>query len=59
MFNRRFLAVAALAAGLALSGCGKGVKAPGPASSPTPSAGDMSLGDPNAKVKVVEFASAS
>ena len=58
MLNRRFLAVAALAAGLALSGCGKGAgvaAAPGP----KPAAEDMTLGDPKAKIQVIEYASAS
>jgi protein-disulfide isomerase len=50
-FNRRTLiAVAALGA-LALAGCSKG--ATGAAE------GDMTLGDPDAKVKLVEYASAS
>ncbi|MFN3524254.1 MAG: DsbA family protein [Phenylobacterium sp.] len=49
-FNRRLLIAAAAA--LALAGCsGGGAKGA--------SEGDMSLGDPNAKVKVVEYASAS
>ena len=49
-FSRRLLVVAAFGA-LALAGCNRG---------PTgASDGDMSLGDPNAKVKVVEYASAS
>ena len=59
MLSRRFLAVAALTLGLALSGCGKGVRAPGAAAGPAPSVEDMSLGDPAAKVKVIEYASAS
>lgn len=50
--SRRLL-LAAAAASLALAGCSKGGGAGAPA------AGDMSLGDPNAKVKVVEYASAS
>jgi protein-disulfide isomerase len=53
-FSRRHLLVAsAAAAGLALAGCNQGGGATGP------SAGDMTLGDPNAPVKVVEYASAS
>jgi protein-disulfide isomerase len=51
MFRRRLLIVAA-ALGLALAGCNKGAPK-------GPSAGDMSLGNPNAEVKVVEYASAS
>ena len=50
MFSRRLL-IAATAA-LALAGCHKG----GPAGA---AQGDMSLGPPDAKVKVVEYASAS
>jgi protein-disulfide isomerase len=53
MFSRRLLVVAAAAAGLALAGCNQGGGATGP------SDGDMSLGNPDAKVKVVEYASAS
>lgn len=52
MLSRRLLVVAAAAAGLSLAGCKRG-GAQGPAE------GDMTLGDPNAKVKVVEYASAS
>ena len=48
--TRRLLMVAAVGA-LALAGCSKGASGA--------SEGDMSLGDPNAKVKVVEYASAS
>ena len=51
-FSRRLLIVAALAAA-ALAGC---TKADGQGAI---ASGDMSLGDPNAKVKVVEYASAS
>ncbi|RYG03546.1 MAG: DsbA family protein [Caulobacteraceae bacterium] len=47
-FNRRLLVVAALGA-LALAGCSKGAG--------TVDTADMSLGDPNAKVKMVEYAS--
>ncbi|MDP3746420.1 MAG: DsbA family protein [Phenylobacterium sp.] len=47
-FNRRLLVVAALGA-LALAGCSK------PAG--TPSGDDMTLGDPKAPVKLVEYAS--
>jgi len=56
MLSRRFLAIAALCAGLALAGCGKGVA---PAAGPRPAPEDMSLGDPKAKVQVIEYASAS
>jgi protein-disulfide isomerase len=49
--NRRLIVLAAVA-GLALTGCSK-------ADGKSAAAGDMSLGDPNAKVKVVEYASAS
>lgn len=49
--SRRLLVLAA-AAGLALAGCSK-------ADSKGAATGDMSMGDPNAKVKVVEYASAS
>ncbi|MDB5447789.1 MAG: dsbA [Phenylobacterium sp.] len=51
MFSRRIL-IAAAAAALALAGCHKG----GAAGS---AQGDLSLGPPDAKVKVVEYASAS
>lgn len=47
--NRRLLVVAAVGA-LALAGCSKG-------GGPAASADDMTLGDPNAKVKMVEYAS--
>lgn len=47
-FNRRLLVVAALGA-LALAGCSKGGGAVDSA--------DMTMGDPNAKVKMVEYAS--
>ncbi|MFN3584099.1 DsbA family protein [Phenylobacterium sp.] len=50
-FSRRLLLVAAVGASLALAGCNKGGGAG------APSAEDMSLGDPNAKVKLVEYAS--
>jgi protein-disulfide isomerase len=52
MLSRRLLIAAAVVAGLALAGCHKG----GPSG---PAEGDMSLGPPDAKVKVVEYASAS
>jgi protein-disulfide isomerase len=47
-FNRRLLVAAVLGA-LALAGCSKGAGAPDTA--------DMTLGDPNAKVKMTEYAS--
>lgn len=47
-FNRRLLVAAGLGA-LALAGCSKGAGAPDTA--------DMTLGDPNAKVKMTEYAS--
>lgn len=47
-FNRRLLVVAALGV-LALAGCSKGAG--------TVDTADMTLGDPNAKVKMVEYAS--
>ena len=47
-FNRRLLVVAALGA-LVLAGCSKGAG--------TVDTADMTLGDPNAKVKMVEYAS--
>jgi protein-disulfide isomerase len=52
MFNRRLMLVAAMIAGLSLAGCGQtgGAAAGGEG---------MTLGDPNAKVKMVEYASAS
>jgi len=56
MLSRRLLAVAALCAGLALAGCGKGVVA---AAGPKATSEDMSLGDPKAKIQVIEYASAS
>jgi len=52
MLSRRLLLAAAAVAGLALAGCAKG-GASGPAE------GDMSMGDPNAPVKMVEYASMS
>jgi protein-disulfide isomerase len=51
MFSRRILLAVAAVAGLSLAGCNKGASGP--------SAGDMSLGPADAKVKVVEYASAS
>ncbi|MCI3131339.1 DsbA family protein [Phenylobacterium aquaticum] len=48
-FSRRFLAVAMLGA-LALAGCSKGAST---------NADDMTMGDPKAKVEMVEYASAS
>jgi len=53
MFSRRLMILAAAAASLALAGCNK---AGGPSG---PTEGDMSMGNPAAKVKVVEYASAS
>lgn len=54
MFSRRLTILAAAAASLALVACSKGGGGPtGPAD------GDMSMGNPSAKVKVVEYASAS
>jgi protein-disulfide isomerase len=53
MLSRRLTIVAAAAAALALAACSKGGGPSGPAE------GDMSMGNPNAKVKVVEYASAS
>jgi protein-disulfide isomerase len=52
MLSRRLVIAAVAAAGLTLAGCHKG-------GTSGPAQGDMSLGDPNAKVKVVEYASAS
>ena len=52
MLSRRFLVAAVAMAALSLAGCNKGGK--GGAAE-----GDMSLGNPNAKVQVVEYASAS
>ena len=49
-FNRRLLVVAALGA-LALAGCSKSGGAG------APDTADMTMGDPNAKVKMVEYAS--
>lgn len=51
-FNRRILVVAAAVAALGLPACSK----PG---GPASASGDMTMGDPQAKVKVVEYASAS
>ena len=53
MLNRRLLIAAVAAAGLSLAACNKGGGASGPAE------GDMTLGSAEAKVKVVEYASAS
>ena len=53
MFSRRFTLLAAALATLALVACNKAGGPTGPAS------GDMSLGNAAAKVKVVEYASAS
>jgi protein-disulfide isomerase len=53
MLNRRLLVAAFAVAALGLAGCNKGGGASGP------SEGDMSLGPADAKVKVVEYASAS
>lgn len=52
--SRLFIA-AALIAGLTLSGCTKPIQD----SAAIAQADDMSLGDPNARVKVIEYASAS
>lgn len=52
MLTRRFLVAIAAVAGLSLAGCNKG-------GTSGPAQGDMSLGNPDAKVKVVEYASAS
>ena len=52
MIRRRLLIAAAATAGLLLSACHKG-------GTSGPAQGDMSLGNPNAKVQVVEYASAS
>ena len=52
MLSRRLLIAAVAVAGLTLSGCNKG----GPNA---PAAGDMSLGNANAKIQVTEYASAS
>jgi protein-disulfide isomerase len=51
MLSRRLLIAAAALAGLTLAGCHKGTSGP--------AQGDMSLGNPDAKVRVVEYASAS
>jgi protein-disulfide isomerase len=51
MLSRRILLVAAAVAGLSLAGCNKGAGGA--------NAEDMSLGQASAKVKVVEYASAS
>jgi len=51
-FNRRLMLVAAAA--LTLAACNKGAGSGGPAMND-----DMTMGDPNAKVKMVEYASAS
>lgn len=56
MLSRRQTIVAATAAVLAAGALAACNKAGGPTG---PAAGDMSMGDPNAKVKVVEYASAS
>jgi protein-disulfide isomerase len=53
MLSRRLTIVAAAAASLGLAACGKAGGPSGPAQ------GDMSMGNPTAKVKVVEYASAS
>jgi len=55
MLVRRSLVAAALTAALALGGCAK----PALDSASVAQADDMSLGDPKAKVSVVEYASAS
>jgi protein-disulfide isomerase len=52
MFTRRLLIAAVAVAGLSLAGCNKG-------GSSAPSTGDMSLGSPDAKIQVTEYASAS
>src|SRR5206468_7683790 len=52
--TRRSIAAVAVMAALALGGCGRTVS-----SADHPMADDMSLGNPNARVKVVEYASAS
>jgi len=52
MLRRQLLLAVAAVAGLTLAGCQKG-------GTSGPSQGDMTLGDANAKVKVVEYASAS
>ena len=50
--SRRFLLVLAGVAGLSLAACNQGGGGAGAAAQ-----GDMTLGDPNAKVKIVEYAS--
>jgi len=52
MLKRRLLIAAVAVAGLSLAGCNKG-------GASGPSDGDMSLGPADAKIKVVEYASAS
>jgi protein-disulfide isomerase len=52
MLSRRLLIAAVAVAGLSLAGCNKGGLS-------GPARGDMSLGNPDAKVHVVEYASAS
>ena len=52
MFSRRLFAAATIMATLALAGCTKG-------GTGAATAEDMSLGDPKAKVQVLEYASAS
>jgi protein-disulfide isomerase len=52
MLSRRLLIAAVAVAGLTLAGCNKG-------GANAPAKGDMSLGDPNAKIQVTEYASAS
>jgi protein-disulfide isomerase len=54
MFGRRLAVIAALIAGLAMAGCSKGVTTASSAASD-----DMTLGSATAKVRVVEYASAS
>jgi len=53
MFSRRLMILAAALGALALAACNKSGGPTGPAD------GDMSMGNPAAKVKVVEYASAS
>ena len=55
MPSRRLIAAAAVMALLALGGCGRGAVS----SADHPMADDMTLGNPNAPVKVVEYASAA
>jgi protein-disulfide isomerase len=52
MLRRQLLVAVTAVAGLALAGCQKG-------GTNGPSQGDMTLGNPDAKVKMVEYASAS